>query len=167
MAFNFCPRNWAAANGQLLAIASNSALFSLLGTTYGGDGRTTFALPDMRSRVPIGDGQGPGLSNYVEGQRAGQETVTLTINELPSHTHAATVHVANINGNTRAATNANFATATGLTYDSAGTNGTADVMNAGTVVNGNTGGNQAHENRMPYVALNWCIALFGIFPSRN
>ena len=87
--FNFAPRGWMACNGQLLSIATYSALFSLLGTTYGGDGITTFALPDLRSRIPVHQGQGPGLSNYVIGQMSGTESVTLTQNQIPAHTHQA------------------------------------------------------------------------------
>ena len=92
--FNFAPRGWAMCQGHLLSIAQNTALFSLLGTTYVGDGRTTFGLPDLRSRVAIGMGQGPGLSNYVEGQSSGLETVTLNTNQLPSHTHTLQVTAA-------------------------------------------------------------------------
>ena len=88
---NFAPRGWAFCDGQLLAISANSALFSLLGTTYGGDGRTTFGLPDLRGRAAIGPRHGPGLSNYALGQRGGVETVTLNITQIPSHTHLATV----------------------------------------------------------------------------
>lgn len=166
MGFNFCPRGWAHANGQLLAISQNTALFSLLGTTYGGDGRTNFALPDLRGRVPISYGQGPGLSNYSQGQTGGQETVTLTVNQIPAHNHIATVNVARVNANTRSPVNANFARAAGATYEET-TAPTGDTMNAGTVTIGNTGGSNPHENRMPYLAMNWCIALQGIFPSRN
>src|SRR5437867_8649105 len=90
--YNFAPRGWAFCNGQILPIAQNTALFSLLGTTYGGNGQTTFALPDLQSRVPIGAGQGPGLSNYDIGQQGGNEHVTLTLNELPLHTHAVTLN---------------------------------------------------------------------------
>ncbi|MCB2067105.1 MAG: phage tail protein [Erythrobacter sp.] len=165
--FNFCPRGYAEANGAILSIASNTALFSLLGTTYGGDGRTTFALPDLRGRVAIGQGQGPGLANHSLGEQAGTETLTLLTTEMPSHTHAATVRVARINANTRAATNANFARASTVTYDDSNANGTTDAMNAGTVTNATAGGGQPHENRMPYIAMKWCVATQGIFPPRN
>ncbi|MCB2067106.1 MAG: phage tail protein [Erythrobacter sp.] len=164
---NFCPRGWASASGQIMSIAANNALFALIGTTYGGDGQTTFALPDLRGRAPLHMGQGPGLSNYVMGQVGGQESVTLTTSQIPSHSHTATVHVARINANTQSPTNANFARAAGTTYDDTNANGTADVMNAGTVTNAAAGGSQPHPNRMPYLTLQWCIAVEGIFPPRN
>lgn len=97
---NFAPQGWADCNGQLLPISQNAALFSILGTTYGGDGRSTFALPDLRSRVPVGIGQGPGLSNYNLGQMAGTESVTLNANQLPAHTHTATQAVSSVSGGT-------------------------------------------------------------------
>src|SRR5437879_11862971 len=90
---NFAPRGWALCNGQILPIAQNTALFSILGTTYGGNGQTTFALPDLRGRVPVGSGQGPGLSNYDLGQQGGSESETLTVNQMPEHTHAITGEV--------------------------------------------------------------------------
>lgn len=145
--FNFCPRGWAPAEGQLLPIADNQSLFSLLGTIYGGDGRTTFALPDLRGRVPVHAGQGPGLSNYSQGQSGGAETVTLTTNEMPVHNHTFT-ELTNSNGSTE-----------GLVVRSGG----GDQPTATT----NTGASAAHENRPPYLTLRYCIALTGIFPSRN
>lgn len=160
---NFAPRNWAFCNGQLLSIAQNTALFSILGTTYGGNGQTTFALPDLRSRVPVHPGQGPGLSNYVLGQTAGVETVTLTQNQLPSHTHAVN---AVANGGNQAAPTGNLpaveSTGTSQNYSNAAATG-----QMGPNMIGNTGGNQPFTVVQPYQCLNYIIALYGIFPSRN
>ena len=155
---NFAPRGWALCNGQILPIAQNTALFSLLGTTFGGNGQTTFALPDLRGRVPVHPGQGPGLSNVDLGQAAGAETVTLTQNEIAQHAHG----VAASNGGATASRPANSFLAAGGSYTNA-SDGTA--MNAGMV--GIAGGSQPHENRQPYLGVNFIIALEGIFPSRN
>ncbi len=159
--FNFAPRGWALCNGQLLAIAQNTALFSLLGTMYGGDGRVTFALPDMRSRVPIHFGQGPGLSSYTQGQFGGEETHTLTQQEF-THYHAVKVY--NGNGNVKTPVGNVHAivqgTATNIYSTSAASTGTAE----GWAV---TGGSQPHTNIEPYLTLNFCICLEGLFPSRN
>jgi microcystin-dependent protein len=160
---NFAPRSWAFCDGQLLSIAQNTALFSSLGTTYGGDGRTTFGLPDLRGRVPIGPRNGPGLSSYALGQRGGAETVTLTANQMPSHNHAAAA--AGPAGNSNDAIGNIWADDAGVssaTYSSAAAAGT---MRGDAI--GNAGGNQAHENRQPYLAVNFIICLQGIFPSRN
>ncbi len=154
---NFAPRGYAFCNGQVLSIAQNTALCSLLGTTYGGNGQTTFALPDLRGRVPVQFGQGPGLSSYDLGQAAGVESVALTTNQLPAHSHA-------VNASTRsdvAANPQNNVPASGGSYDTT----TNTTMNTGMI--GAAGGNQAHENRQPYLAVNFCIALEGIFPSRD
>jgi len=177
---NFAPRNYAFAQGQLLPISSNTALFSLVGTLYGGDGRTTFALPDTRGRALIGAGQGPGLSNYRVGQRGGLETVTLTAAQMPSHNHGATTTVsasatanANSLGNSadpagnvwafKGRTNIYSDQAPNVTMSAA-----AISINAtGDTAIGNTGGSQGHENRPPFLAMNWIIALQGTFPSRN
>ena len=156
--FNFAPRGWAQCNGQILPIAQNTALFSLLGTTYGGNGQTTFALPDLRSRVPIHVGQGPGLSSYDLGQAAGTETVTLNINEIPAHNH-----LLGANAEEGAASNpSGQVPAKGGIYGAA-PDGT--LMNPTVITN--TGGSQPHANIQPYLTLNFCIALEGIFPSRN
>lgn len=153
--FNFAPRGWALCNGQLLPINQNQALFSLLGTTFGGDGRVNFALPEMRGRVPIHVGNGITL-----GQKAGEELHTLTINEMPTHTHQAK---ASANGPTVTPPTGNFwASNTGFApYGSM-----ADLSMSSQAIS-NTGGSQAHENRSPYLTLNMCIALQGIFPSPN
>ena len=159
--FNFAPRGWAMCNGQILPIAQNTALFSLLGTTYGGNGQTTFALPNLQSRVPIHFGQGPGLSSYDLGQAAGTETDTLTINQMPSHNH-----LVNANGN-----DADSGKVSGrVLANSSATNylaapDGATTMNQQTIAL--TGGNQPFPILQPYLALNFCIALEGIFPSRN
>lgn len=153
--FNFAPRGWAQCNGQLLPINQNQALFSLLGTTYGGDGRTNFALPDLRGRVPIHVGDGHTL-----GEKSGAATVTLTSPQMPQHTHPlqatnAQASSPNVNNNVLAKANTNI-------YGAAANLG---AMRNGTV--SNTGGGQPHENRQPYLVLNVCIALQGIFPSPN
>jgi microcystin-dependent protein len=153
---NFAPQGWAMCNGQLLSIQQNSALFSLLGTTYGGDGVTTFALPDLRGRVPLHFGGGPGLSNYVLGERAGNESVQLLTAQMPAHTHSQPATGA---GETTNRPN-NAVPAEGGIY---GTTSDSSALAATT----SAGGNQSHENRQPYLVLNYIIALQGIFPSRS
>jgi len=155
--FNYAPKGWALCQGQLMSIAQNSALFSLLGTTYGGDGRVTFGLPDLRGRAPIGFGQGPGLSNYAQGEMAGVESVTLISQQMPAHNHA----VACASGDPADTSPVNTVPAGGGSYSTAGN---AAMNNAMISL---TGGNQPHENRQPYVTMNWVIALAGIFPSRS
>lgn len=164
---NFAPRGWALCDGQLLAISGNSALFSILGTTYGGDGRTTFGLPDLRGRVALHEGNGPGLTNRPLGSKSGAETNTLNVNQLPAHGHAATVNCAAGTGNTNAAAGNVWSTDLGnqsATYSNAAPNGT---MRADAVQTQNTGGGQAVNNMQPYQVINYIIALQGIFPSRN
>jgi microcystin-dependent protein len=160
MAFNFPPKGWALCNGQTLPINPNQALFSLLGTTYGGNGQTTFALPNLQSRVGIHQGQGVGLSTYTIGQVSGSENVTLTTGQMPVHGHglvanAGTAGASRPDGAVLARTATN-------TY-AASPDGTA--MNAGAI--GQAGGGQPHTNIQPFLCLNFCIALQGIFPSRN
>lgn len=155
--YNFAPRGWAFCNGQILSIAQNTALFSLLGTTYGGNGQTTFALPDLRGRVPISSGQGPGLSSYNLGQSAGVENVTLTTDEIPVHTHGV-----GATGTFATKNPGGQVPAPGGAYGSP-TDGTS--MDANMVRP--TGGSQPHTNIQPYLTLNFCIALAGIYPSRN
>jgi microcystin-dependent protein len=157
--FNFAPQGWAMCAGQLLPISQNSALFALLGTFYGGDVVTTFALPDLRGRVGINMGQGPGLSPYQLGEVSGSENVTLTTGQMPSHAHA-------LNANAQQYTTtrpAGHVPAQGGTYGVV-SDGTT-TMNAATI--GPAGGNQPHTNVQPFLGLNFCIALEGIFPSRN
>ncbi|MEL6615535.1 MAG: tail fiber protein [Bacteroidota bacterium] len=160
---NFAPRSWAFCNGQILAISSNSALFSLLGTTYGGDGRSTFALPDLRGRVPLhsgGNSAGPGLPPYREGNRGGINQVTLNTTQIPAHDHPQ-------RGSSSVGTTENPANAVpGVPASSI----PQYVPGAGSVAMGSTGlqgGTQPHENRQPYLAINFIIALQGIFPSRS
>jgi len=163
--FNFAPRGWAKCDGGLLQISQHSALFSLLGTTYGGDGETTFGLPDLRGRTPIHQGQGPGLTNRIIGQKAGAETVTLTASNMPTHTHAAT-----LKGTTQAPPPTFEDTPTGkvLAKGNEYSDGNSDTdMGASSITNANTGGGQAHANMQPFLTVNYCIALTGVFPSRN
>jgi len=161
---NFAIRGWAFCDGSLLPISENDALFSLIGTTYGGDGQETFALPDLRGRVPVGLGQGPGLTSRIIGENGGAENVTLGLNQLPSHSHAPRCSTA---AGTSATPAGNFWAAnanTGLPQFTSTTAGLVP-MHAGSV--GSVGATQAHENLMPYLGLNFIIALEGIFPSRN
>ena len=159
---NFAPYGWAFCQGQLLPIAQNTALFSLLGTTYGGDGRTTFALPDLRGRVPVGFGQGPGLSNRVIGDQFGSELVTLNINQMPSHNH--TVNAVTTEGNQNLPTNS--LPANTKTLDKEYSDANANTTMKATMVNP-TGGNQPFGVTQPSLGVNFIIALQGIFPSRN
>jgi microcystin-dependent protein len=159
--YNFAPRNWSYCNGQLLPISQNTALFSLLGTTFGGDGRTSFGLPDMRGRTPVHPGSGAGLPTYQWGQRGGTETVTLTLQQLPSHNH--TLRATNALGNsTNPSGNTLARDGRDETYENVSPN--VD-MHANAIAS--SGGGQPHENMPPYLALNCNIALTGIYPSRN
>jgi microcystin-dependent protein len=163
--FNFAPRGWAFCDGQLLPISQNTALFSLLGTTFGGDGRTTFGLPDLRGRVAVHVGNGPGLQQVRWGQRGGANTVALTINNLPSHTHTATVNASGSQGTEQGPAGNVPADDRRETQYSAGA---PDVtMNAAMVTVGNTGGGQPISIMQPYLGIYHSIALFGIYPSRN
>jgi microcystin-dependent protein len=165
---NFAPRSWALCDGALLSISQWQALFSILGTTYGGDGRTTFGLPDLRGRVAIHPGNGPGLTPRNLGQRGGSETNTLNQLQLPSHTHAATGTVNLGTASNAASGNGAFLPiSTGANFYS--TAAGAAQMNAGAVsVNvGNTGSNQSVNNIQPFQCVNFIIALQGVFPSRN
>lgn len=159
---NFAPRNWAFCDGQLLAISQNTALFSLLGTICGGDGRTTVGLPDLRGRVPMHPGSGPGLSTRQLGQREGAERVNLITTQIPSHTH--TLRCRNAAGDSASPVNnvpATSAAATG-NYSSAGANAN---MNSQSITS--TGGSQSHTNVQPFLCVNFIIALQGLFPSRG
>lgn len=153
--FNFAPQGWALCNGQLLPINQNQALFSLLGTTYGGNGTTNFALPDLRSRTPIHTGSGHTL-----GERGGEEAHTVSIAELPTHTHA--LNASSVPGDSPIPTGRVLASPLNLTYRPPG----APVTMAAASVT-NTGGSQPHLNLQPLLTLSFCIALQGIFPSRN
>lgn len=162
MPFNFAPRGWASANGQILPIQQNQALFSLCGTTYGGNGVNTFALPDLRGRAPMHLSQ-----TYPQGAAVGEQTHTLLLAEMPAHTHIIGTSSKNADV-TSPANNLQFATYStaqgGDEYFSEGANN-LQMMNANNV--GSAGGSQAHQNMQPYLVLNFCIALQGIFPSRN
>ena len=192
---NFAIRSWAKAEGQLLAISSNTALFSILGTTYGGDGRTTFGLPDLRGRSPIGQGRGPGLSDYRLGQKGGAETHTLNVAQMPTHNHSATTTTTNVvdtsattvalralesSSTTNVPTNAVLANSpnreniysSGAPNVNMGANAIAlnlsvSVNSTSSTVVNNNGGNQAFNIRGPYLAVTWLIALQGVFPSRS
>lgn len=157
---NFAPRGWAFCNGQLLSITQNTALFAILGTTYGGNGQTTFALPDLRARTPLGAGQGPGLPDYTLGETGGAAAVTLSAAQMPAHRHSLA-----------AAPTATSATpAAGVVL---ATTSTAKIYRDPTNLTtmalplANAGGNQPHPNRQPYLGVHFVIALQGIFPSRN
>jgi microcystin-dependent protein len=159
--YNFAPTGTALCNGQLLSIEQNTALFSLLGTFYGGDGQTNFALPDLRGRVAIGMGQGPGLQPYVIGETGGEETVTLTINQVPVHTHTAMG--SSSSGNTASPTGGYWAPRPRTLLFSAANN--LVMMSPAALIP--AGGNQPHDNLKPYLTLNYVIWMVGIFPSRN
>ena len=200
--FNFAPRDWVQCDGQLLPIASNEALFSLLGTIYGGDGRTTFGLPDLRGRAPIGEGRGPGLTTRNLGSSGGRETNQLTVSQMPSHNHATISNLSKIEGKSRL----KIADGNGNSFGSAGAYlaerawdkeaknpiepyFVEDIENGviATFTNNNTlkgleidleatsgglsidytGGNQPVDNMQPYLAVNYCISLKGIFPPRS
>ncbi len=168
---DFAPRNWALCQGQLLAIAQNQALFSILGTTYGGNGITTFALPDLRGRVPVSQGQGSGLSYYVLGQNSGAENVTLTTNQMPTHTHVLSLalNVKNAAGNSRTPVDnvlANHAGGGAAPYSTASPDAVA-ASGAMSGTAGVTGSNLPTSILQPYLAINYIILLYGIFPSRN
>jgi len=161
--FNFPPTGWAFCNGQLMPISQNTALFSLLGTTYGGDGKSTFALPDMQGNAPLFWGQGPGLSEYFVGQTGGSETVTLLTTELPAHAHQATAGSGN--GPTDPS-NVTWGQGAGRTPPPVYMNGSPNVnMAAATVAI--AGSSFPHNNMQPYLTLNFCIAMQGIFPPRS
>lgn len=159
--FNFAPRGWAKCDGTLLAISQYSALFSLLGTMYGGDGRTTFALPDLRSRSIVHTGNGPGLDTITQGERGGRTTETLSLLNLPSHNHGVSVDV-NTGGGSESIS-------TGIIASHA--NGFAEDPTSGAKLGGvnqsNVGGNQSFNMRNPYLGVEYCIALQGVYPSRS
>ncbi len=165
VSFGFCPRFWARADGQLLPINQNQALFSLLGTQFGGNGQTNFALPNLQSRIVIGDGQGPGLSNYSTGQTGGTQTATLTVAQMPAHSHTATVRAVGAAGNSPQPVRNRFAQSPGNSYSS--TANPANFMAPDNITVDNAGGNQPFSLIKPYLAMTQCIALQGIFPSRN
>jgi microcystin-dependent protein len=161
---NFAPLGWAFCNGQLLPISQNTALFSLIGTTYGGDGRTTTALPNMQGRAPMHPGRGPGLTNRLPGERLGVETVTLTEAQMPHHAHTEIAQ--DVPAGSSVATNSSFAEI--LIGDGVYAPGstTPDSTMDNKMIS-HTGGSQAHNNMQPYLAINFIIALVGLYPSRS
>lgn len=162
MSFNFAPQGWAQCNGQLLPINQNQALFSLLGTTFGGNGQTNFALPDLRGRTPIHFGNGHTL-----GEKAGQEAHTLTISALPEHTHVMNAKApANGSGNVAQPVGAFLSNSAPAEIYNSGA-GNPGVLTPTPATISNVGGSQAHENRQPFLTLTFCIALQGLFPSPN
>ncbi|HKP32318.1 MAG TPA: tail fiber protein [Chitinophagaceae bacterium] len=163
---NFAPRNWAFCAGQLMSISQNTALFSILGTTYGGNGQTTFALPDLRARTAVGPGQGPGLSNITLGEVSGTETVTLLTTQMPAHNHTLSgVNASGTTGNPTSSTLATTKDATDNTINSYATATPAAVLHNQSI--GISGNSQPVPIRNPYLGMNYIICLFGIFPSRN
>jgi microcystin-dependent protein len=167
--FNFAPTGWALCNGQLMPITQNTALFSLLGTMYGGDGKSTFALPNLQGSLPLFWGQGPGLSSYVEGETGGSDTITLIDTEMPSHSHTLNANTvagtaADPNGNMFSDGNWSLQGASGkVQYYT--TQAPAAQMNVNTIAP--SGSSFPHNNLMPYLTVSFCIALQGIFPPRG
>jgi microcystin-dependent protein len=164
-ACNFAPRGWAMCQGQLLAISQNTALFALIGTFYGGNGTTNFALPDLRSRVPMKFGTDPSGNIYSIGEVAGEENITLQSAQMPIHTHTLSGTSVNTN-RSKPADGCALGTSSGGNAYYGASNSPLTPINTGTVST-YTGGNQPHSNVQPYQAINWCIAMSGIFPSRN
>jgi microcystin-dependent protein len=160
--FNFAPKGWAFCDGQILPLSQNTALFSLLGTTYGGDGKSNFALPNMQGNAPMHPGQGPGLSLHDLGETGGSQTVTLLESEIPSHSHTLRADVLDIADTNVVSPNASFALSSG---------GTLYQGAAGVFLSDNAltpaGGDQPHNNMQPYLTLNFCIALQGVYPPRT
>lgn len=161
---NFAPRGWAFCDGQLLAVSQNDALFSLLGTIYGGDGRTTFGLPDMRGRLPIHAGHGPGLSERRLGAKGGAENVTLTVNQMATHSHK--VVASGATGTERSPQSNTLAKVTAGNLYRVGQPG-LPLQSMATSAIGQIGGSRSHTNLMPYLCVHFIIALFGIYPSRQ
>lgn len=159
--FNFAPKGWAFCNGQILPLSQNTALFSLLGTTYGGDGKSNFALPDLQDRTPMHPGQGPGLSLHDLGETGGSETVSLLESEIPAHNH--TLMAANLNSQSTIPTNNSLGRGNPVKIYSTGTPSTG--MGSNSIAP--AGGDQPHNNMMPYLTMNFCIALQGVFPPRT
>jgi microcystin-dependent protein len=161
--FNFAPKGWAWCDGQLMPLSQNTALFSLLGTTYGGDGKSTFALPDLQGRAPMHPGQGPGLSLHDLGETGGSETVTLLESEIPSHSHSLVAQVPP--ADTNLPTGAVFARTIGASPYLAPAG--APLVNMSDQVLAPAGGDQPHNNLQPYLTFYFCIALQGVFPPRT
>ena len=164
--FNYAPPGWALCDGSLLQIRTNTALFSLLGTTYGGNGSVTFGLPDLRGRAIVNAGQGPGLTNYPLGAQTGQESVTLDQSQLPMHTHTLRNVVIGPGGGGSAAPAGNYLANSSVPQYGEEAGSSLMAANSVTGAAGPAGGGQAHENRQPYLAVTYIIALQGIFPQR-
>jgi microcystin-dependent protein len=161
--FNFAPRGWAFCNGQLLPLSQNTALFSLLGTTYGGDGKSTFALPDIQGRVPMHPGQGPGLSSHNLGETGGTTAVTLLPSEMPAHTHTLGVQTAPLGATATPAGTTLGRPASGKLYVAAAN---PPLVTMSPSMLAGAGGGQPHNNLQPFLTFNFCIALQGVFPPR-
>ena len=166
--FNFAPQGWALCNGQTLSINQNQALFALIGTSYGGDGVQTFMLPNLQGRLAVGGGQGPGLQNYTVGESTGEPTHQLATAEMPAHGHSINAYSAPPNPTYVPGPAVILASAS---TDQSGNPGVlaygSGTLNTTIAPLGNSGGGVPHENQMPYLVMNYCIALQGIFPSRN
>ena len=160
--FNFAPKGWAFCDGQILPLSQNTALFSLLGTTYGGDGKSNFALPNMQGNAPMHPGQGPGLSLHDLGETGGSETVSLLESEIPSHSHQLRADILDIADTNVVSANASFALSSGGTLYQAASN----AQLSGQALTP-AGGDQPHNNMQPYLTLNFCIALQGVYPPRT
>jgi microcystin-dependent protein len=166
---SFAPLGWAFCDGRLLAISENDTLFTLIGTTFGGDGQETFGLPDLRGRLPVHQGSGPGLTNRVIGEKSGTESVTLTVNEMPQHSHTmlASTTAATLPSPANALPGVVNPTATQYSfYVVPGTSAMVQAPMAATSIQ-SMGGSQPHENRMPALAVSFIISLFGVYPSQN
>jgi microcystin-dependent protein len=160
--FNFAPKGWAFCAGQILPLSQNTALFSLLGTTYGGDGKSTFALPNLQGSVPIHQGQGPGLSLYDLGESSGSQNVTLLLSEMPSHSHTVSGDATPLNAKQVSPSGNVPGAPVGQNLYGTSTNTTMNPQMLSVA-----GGSQPHNNMMPYLTLNFCIALQGVYPARN
>jgi microcystin-dependent protein len=162
---NFAPYGWAFCDGQIMQIAQNSALFSILGTTYGGDGKTTFALPNLKGRIPLHFGQGPGITNHKLGEAFGSETATLAANQMPAHIHSATVKAANAGSTNQPENNLFGKIPRSNIYNTPD----ASLVNMaeGSVTLANSGNSLTHYNMQPYLTLNFIIALMGVYPARS
>ncbi|HEX7850381.1 MAG TPA: tail fiber protein [Sphingomonas sp.] len=166
--FNFAPKNWATCSGQIVSIAQNTALFSLLGTTYGGNGQTTFALPDLRGRAPIHWGTGVGLANVSLGQVGGEENHLLLLTEMPMHNHSfAATTAAAVKKPVNLGVFADDIDSQPVDYFAAFNAPNSSYVNLNQLSMPPAGGSQPHNNMQPYLVLNICICMFGIFPSRN
>jgi microcystin-dependent protein len=158
----FAPRGWAFCDGQLLPISQNTALFSLLGTNFGGNGRTTFGLPNLCGRAPLGPRNSPGLSNYALGEQGGVETVTLTTDQIPAHNH----RIKAVTTGGTSTTPTDHLLADSAAFDNEFSNAPANTNMSESMVE-DTGGDLSHENRQPFLAINYIIALVGVYPSRS